>query len=79
MGALTSHYTFDQIIVDAVEAGNDIICSTYSIASTADTVHALENAVATGQITRARIDESVRRILLLKLHYGVLTMPVGQS
>ena len=75
MAALTSHYTFDQIIVDAVAAGNDIICSTYSIASTAQTVQALENAVRTGAITKSRIDDSVRRILLLKLRYGVLTMP----
>jgi beta-N-acetylhexosaminidase len=79
MGALTAHYSFDQIIVDAVAAGNDIICSTYSIASTAETVRALENAVQTGQISKSRIDDSVRRILLLKLHYGVLTMPHGQG
>ena len=61
--------------MDAVAAGNDIICSTYSIASTAQTVQALENAVRTGAITKSRIDDSVRRILLLKLRYGVLTMP----
>lgn len=80
MGALiTSHLSFDQIIVDAIAAGNDIICSTYSIASTAQTVQALKNAVATGKITKARIDDSVRRILLLKLHYGVLTMPQSQG
>ncbi|MGE5333760.1 MAG: glycoside hydrolase family 3 N-terminal domain-containing protein [Nitrososphaerota archaeon] len=79
MGALTSHYSFDQIIVDAVAAGNDIICSTYSIASTAQTVRALENAVQSGQISKSRIDDSVRRILLLKLRYGVLTMPRNQG
>ncbi len=79
MGALTAHYTFDQIIVDSVMAGNDIICSTYSIESTAETVRALENAVQTGEITKSRIDDSVRRILLLKLHDGVLTMPQGQG
>ena len=79
MGALTSHYSFDQIILDAVAAGNDIICSTYSIASTAQTVNALENAVRTGQISKSRIDDSVRRILLLKLHYGVLTIPHAQA
>jgi beta-glucosidase-like glycosyl hydrolase len=78
MGALTANYTFDQIIVDAVEAGNDIICSTYSIASTAAAVNALENAVRSGEISKSRIDESVRRILLLKLRNGVLTMPKGQ-
>ena len=79
MGALAANYSFDQIVVDAVQAGNDIICSTYSIATTAETVRALENAVRTGQIAKSRIDDSVRRILLLKLRYGVLTMPRSQG
>lgn len=78
MGALTANYTFDQIVVDAVEAGNDIICSTYSIASTAAALNALENAVRSGEISKARIDDSVRRILLLKLRNGVLNMSEGQ-
>ncbi|HEX6544071.1 MAG TPA: glycoside hydrolase family 3 N-terminal domain-containing protein [Ktedonobacterales bacterium] len=77
MAGLTSHYSFDQIILDAVEAGNDIICSTYSIASTAETVRVLKEAVQNGTIPKSRIDDSVRRILLLKLHYGVLTLPQG--
>lgn len=79
MGALSSHYSFDQIILDSVEAGNDIICSTYSIATTAETIRVLKDAVQSGAITKSRIDDSVRRILLLKLHYGVLTMPQNQG
>jgi beta-N-acetylhexosaminidase len=79
MGALTSHYSFDQIILDSVKAGNDIICSTYSIASTAETIRVLKDAVQNGDITKSRIDDSVRRILLLKLHDGVLTMPQSQG
>jgi beta-N-acetylhexosaminidase len=79
MGALTSHYSFDQIILDSVKAGNDIICSTYSIASTAETVRVLRDAVQNGDISKSRIDASVRRILLLKLHDGVLTMPQSQG
>lgn len=79
MGALTANYSFDQIILDAVKAGNDIICSTYSIASTAETVRVLKDAVQSGDITKSRIDDSVRRILLLKLHDGVLTMPKSQG
>jgi beta-N-acetylhexosaminidase len=78
MGALTSHFTFDQIILDSVKAGNDIICSTSSIATTAETIRVLKAAVQSGDITKSRIDDSVRRILLLKLHYGVLTMPQSQ-
>jgi beta-N-acetylhexosaminidase len=69
----------DQIAVDAVAAGNDIICSTYSIQSVEEVIRALSNAVASGKITKARIDASVRRILLLKLHMGLLPAPQFRS
>jgi beta-glucosidase-like glycosyl hydrolase len=39
----------------------------------------LKDAVQSGDITKSRIDDSVRRILLLKLHDGVLTMPQSQG
>ena len=68
-------YSFDQIVLDAVEAGVDIISSTYSLASTAEAASDILNAVQNGTISKARIDDSVRRILLLKLHYGILAMP----
>ncbi len=38
-------------------------------------VDALRTAVQTGRITKARIDDSVRRILLLKMNYAMLTLP----
>jgi beta-N-acetylhexosaminidase len=67
-------HTFDQIIVGSVLTGNDIICSTYSVDSTTRAVQALQKAVAGGTISKQRLDESVRRILLLKLHDGLLRM-----
>jgi beta-N-acetylhexosaminidase len=72
-------YSFDQIVLDAVEAGVDIISSTYSLASTAEAFNDIVNAVQQGTITKQRIDDSVRRILLLKLQYGILTMPKGAA
>lgn len=74
-----SAYGLDQIAVDAVAAGNDIICSTYSIQSTQEVITALHNAVSSGKITKSRIDDSVRRILLLKLRLGLLPAPQFQS
>ncbi len=68
-------YGLDQIAVDAVEAGNDIICSTYSIQSTEEVIAALKNAVQSGAMPRSQIDNSVRRILLLKLRMGLLPAP----
>jgi beta-N-acetylhexosaminidase len=68
-------YSFDQIVLDAVEAGVDIISSTYSLASTAEAFNDIVGAVQNGTISKQRIDESVRRILLMKLQYGILSMP----
>lgn len=68
-------YSLDQTAVDAVVAGNDIICSTYSIQSTEQVIYALSQAVASGQISKSRIDDSVRRILLLKLRLGLISTP----
>ncbi len=70
-----SGYSLDQIAIDAVEAGNDIICSTYSIESTAQVINAIKSAIASGQLSKSRIDDSVRRILLLKLLLGLLPAP----
>jgi beta-N-acetylhexosaminidase len=69
------NYSLDQIAIDAVQAGNDIICSTYSIESTVEVETALKHAVLSGQMSKSRIDDSVRRILLLKLQLGLLPAP----
>ncbi|MGH2502839.1 MAG: glycoside hydrolase family 3 N-terminal domain-containing protein, partial [Ktedonobacterales bacterium] len=69
------NYSLDQIALYAVQAGNDIICSTYSIQSTEEVIATLRNAVQDGQLSKSHIDASVRRILLLKLQLGLLNAP----
>jgi beta-N-acetylhexosaminidase len=69
------NYSLDQIALYAVQAGNDIICSTYSIQSTEEVIATLRSAVQDGQLSKAHIDASVRRILLLKLQLGLLHAP----
>jgi beta-N-acetylhexosaminidase len=75
MKALGAHFPFEQIIVGSLLAGNDNICSTYSVDSTTRAFRIMQQAVANGTISKQRLDDSVRRILLLKLHYGLLPMP----
>ena len=75
MKSLATHYSFDQIVLLAVEAGTDIISSTYSLDSTAEAESVIRDAVTNGTLAKQRIDDSVRRILLLKLHYGMLPPP----
>jgi beta-N-acetylhexosaminidase len=66
--------SFAPIYVKAIQAGNDIICSVGNFGDAQLFVQAIHDAIANGTLTKARIDESVRRILLLKLRYGVLAL-----
>jgi beta-N-acetylhexosaminidase len=72
MKALASRYPFEYTVVQSILAGNDLIASTYSYSSTEEAFNTLKAAVADGRISQERLDESVRRILLLKLHMGLL-------
>lgn len=69
MKAVTGSYTSGEIAVKAVQAGVDLLLCPQDLE---EAVTALETAVETGEIPSARIDESVRRILELKLRQGIL-------
>ena len=69
MKAMTDHYSSGEIARKAVRAGVDILLCPPDLE---EAVTALENAVESGEITEARIDESVLRILELKLRQGIL-------
>ncbi len=75
MAGVAANYTFPQRVLGAVLAGHDMVCSMFQLGAVQWAEQILQNAVADGQLTKARIDESVRRILLLKLQYGLLKMP----
>jgi beta-N-acetylhexosaminidase len=68
-------YTYDQSILYAVEAGNDIVSAAYSRGAADEALSVIRQGVQSGAISKQQIDDSARRILLLKLHYGLLTMP----
>ncbi|MGN0968833.1 MAG: glycoside hydrolase family 3 protein [Oscillospiraceae bacterium] len=70
MKAMTDHYSSADIAVKAVQAGVDMLLCPLDLRSA---VTALEEAVEAGTITQARLDESVLRILELKLRQGLLT------
>lgn len=52
----------------AVQAGNDLLCSTYFETQ----IPAVLEAVRRGEISESRIDQSVLRILQMKLDLGIL-------
>lgn len=60
-------------LVDAVNAGLDMIMLPFDYKSFSDDMH---RAVANGEITRARLDEAVRRILKVKFELGLFDAPL---
>ena len=75
MGAISQKYTLAEAAVLAVIAGNDILCSIYRPSDLEQVMAALHQAIDDGRITKARIDQSVKRILLLKMKYGLFIPP----
>lgn len=74
MGAMRLNFPMDEVFTRAVLAGNDIICCTWGTDESSYYLTTIETDVANGSITKARIDESVRRVLLEKMALG-LPMP----
>jgi beta-N-acetylhexosaminidase len=71
MHAITKYYGLDESVRLAINGGIDILCFSNNIASseerTVSKVHStIKNMVMKGEISRARIDESYRRIMRLK-------------
>ncbi len=69
MGAVTEYGSESEIAVAAVLAGNDMLCSGDFYTQ----YYAVLDAVNNGTITEERINESVKRILMLKLQLGVIS------
>lgn len=71
MQAITDSYTADEAAVKAIQAGIDIILMPEDLDAA---VQGVLSAVADGTITEQRIDESVLRILQVKLEQGICPM-----
>lgn len=68
MGALAG-YDNGEVCVKFLEAGGDILLGVPDIESA---LTALETAVTDGRLTESRIDESVQRVLELKIAHGII-------
>lgn len=79
MEGLTTRYEVGDAAVRFLLAGGDIIlCGAVSEKQQA-IVEALNNAAAEGKLTQARIDESVKRVLLTKLSLGTWDIEAAVS
>lgn len=74
MDAIDTVYSSGEAAIKAIHAGNDLILIGAHVGTQTqgNAIQTVVNAVRNGEISEARIDESLRRILLAKEQYGIL-------
>jgi beta-N-acetylhexosaminidase len=72
MQGISSRWTLSQAVVLSIMAGNDLVEGPYSPSQVAVVVAALKQAIQQGKLTIDRIDQSVERILLMKVQHGII-------
>ncbi len=77
MEGITAFYPESQSAALAIEAGDDLLMGASTPQDVAAMVQGIKQAMASGAISTARIDDSVRRILTLKFELGLLPLPVN--
>ena len=76
MGAVSNTYGMGEAAVLAVEAGCDLLLVCHGADNLTAARDALLEAADSGRLSPERLDESVKRILSLKVEYGLTNDPV---
>jgi beta-N-acetylhexosaminidase len=63
-----------QVSVQAVQAGNDMIEGPYTVDEVSSIISALKQAIQNGSLSETQVDQSVTRLLLMKLQYGLIKL-----
>ncbi len=71
MLGIANKWNVPQAVVLAIEAGNDMILGVRDSSVLSESVAALKQAIANGSLSMERIDESVARIIALKIQYNL--------
>jgi len=71
MGAIEKNYIISDAVVKSVNAGSDIILVCHGYDNQVNVMDTLKVAVENGSVSEERIDESVCRVLKLKIKYGL--------
>jgi beta-N-acetylhexosaminidase len=71
MGGIVNHYQLKDAAVQAVEAGCDVIMVAHEYVKAKEVLLNLKNQVESGALSEQRVDQSVYRILQLKLKYAL--------
>jgi beta-N-acetylhexosaminidase len=72
MDGITDTWTLSEAATMAIEAGNDLVEGPYTVSQVASVLTAFKQAIQSGKLTQARIEQSVARILTMKLEYGII-------
>ena len=72
MQGISNSWSLSQAAVLSIIAGDDLVEGPYSANQVAAVVTALKQALQQGKLTLDRINQSVQRILLMKVQYGII-------
>ena len=72
MGGIQQKWSLAQASVLSIIAGNDIVEGAYTADQVASTLQGFKDAIQQGQLTEVRVNQSVQRILLMKVQYGII-------
>lgn len=72
MGGIRERWSLSEASVLSILAGDDLIEGPYTVSQVAAVVAAFKQALQQGRLSMARIDQSVERILLMKVQYGII-------
>src|SRR5947209_1682422 len=72
MGGISQRWSLSEAAVLSIIAGDDIIEGPYTPDLVAEVVTAFKQALQQGRLSMTRVDQAVRRILLLKMQYGMI-------
>lgn len=75
MEGITAYYPESQAAALAIAAGADLIMGAASPDDVAAMINGIKQAMNNGTISQQRIDDSVRRILMMKYEMGLLPIP----
>jgi beta-N-acetylhexosaminidase len=76
MTGISDHYSFTQASVLAIEAGNDMIMAPWTPGMISGVIGGLKQAISSGQLPMAQVDNSVRRIIATKMLFHLIPGPI---
>jgi len=74
MGGISQRWSLSEAAVLSIIAGNDMIEGPYTPSLVAGVVAAFQQAIQQGTLTMDRVNQAVKRILLMKIHYGMIKL-----